>query len=63
MEKKEKKFELKGTIATNDGIKNFTKTLKAFGKDTAIERILTLFGSQNKLPRRKITIKEVKEVA
>ena len=60
--KKLENFEVKGTIKTKEGQKPFLRKLKAFGEKNASERILTFFGSQNKIKRRDITIGEVKKL-
>ncbi len=63
MEKKLKEFEVNGTLKIKGETKNFSKTVKAFNGKNAAERVLTLFGSQNRLTRRNVNVKEVKEVA
>ena len=59
MEKNGKSFEVKGTISLKHGEKNFSKKVIAHSKENAIERIYMLFGSNNKLKRRNVQIKEV----
>ncbi|MDO8633899.1 MAG: 50S ribosomal protein L18Ae [archaeon] len=60
--KKLENFEVKGKIRTKEGENPFLRQLKAFGEKNASERILTLFGSQNKIKRRDIKIEEVKKL-
>ena len=57
----EKKFEVQGKIKGKQE-KKFSKTVNSLNENTAIERVLSLFGSKNKLKRRDIEINEVKEV-
>ncbi|MBI4044611.1 MAG: 50S ribosomal protein L18a [Candidatus Diapherotrites archaeon] len=60
--KKLENFEVKGKVKTKEGEKQFLRQLKAFGEKNASERILTFFGSQNKIKRRHIKIEEVKKL-
>ena len=61
-EKKLKKFEVKGTFMEKRAEKKFTKTVIAYNENTARENVYSLFGSNHKLKRRQIFIKELKEV-
>lgn len=58
-----KTFEISGTIKTKESQKNFSKQVNAFNAQNAKERIFMLFGSTNKVKRRNIQVKEVKEIA
>ncbi len=61
-EKNQKTFEVHGTLKMGTDEKNFTKKVMAHNQKNAIERVFTLFGSKNKLKRKKINVKEVKQV-
>ncbi len=59
MEKK--LFEVQGKTKGKQE-KKFSKQVNSFNENTAIEQVLSLFGSKNKIKRRNIEINEVKEV-
>lgn len=62
MEKKEFfVFEVNGLLTLKGETKNFSKKVKALNEKNAVERVLTLFGSKNRVKRRKILVKEVKK--
>jgi ribosomal protein L20A (L18A) len=54
------KFEIAGYLKNLK--RPFKKTVEAKSKNDAIEKILCLFGSNNRLKRTTIEIKEVKEI-
>ena len=58
----EKLFEVQGKIKNNKIEKKFSKKIVSLNENTAMEKVLSLFGSKNKLKRRNIEINEVKEV-
>jgi len=63
--KTEKKKELKvftvqGKLLLERGEQTFSKQLKAFNENNAAERVMTLFGSKNRIKRRNIHITEIK---
>lgn len=58
----EKNFEIKGEIREKGGNKPFLKKVNAKTETFAIEKVICLFGSKNKIKRNKIFIQETKEV-
>jgi large subunit ribosomal protein LX len=56
-----KLFEVQGKIKKGKE-KKFTKRVDSLNEKTAIEKVLSLFGSNNRINRRFIEINEVKEV-
>ncbi len=58
----EKNFEVQGKIKNKTTNKKFTKKISSLNENTAIEKVMSLFGSKNKIKRRNIEINEVKEV-
>ncbi len=57
-----KKFEVNGKIKNGKMEKNFKKEVFSLNQNTAMEKVMNLFGSKNKVKRRHIEINEVKEV-
>ena len=62
MKMEEKLFEVQGKIKSKKMNKSFKKTVSSINENTAIEKILSLFGSKNNIKRNLIHINEVKEV-
>ncbi len=56
------KFEIKGTYKQKKEDNKFTKIVNAEKEENAREKILSLMGGKQKIPRRNINIKEIKEV-
>jgi len=61
-EKKEKLFEIQGRIKNGKTEKKFSKKVSSLNENTAMEKVLGLFGSKNKIKRRDVWMHEVKEV-
>ena len=57
-----KKFELSGTYKQKGEQKKFTKIVNSENSEKAKEKILSLMGGKQKIPRRNISIIEAKEV-
>jgi len=57
-----KNFEVQGKIKNRKTGKKFSKKVDSANENTAIEKVLALFGSKNRIKRRNIEINEVKEV-
>jgi ribosomal protein L20A (L18A) len=57
-----KKFEVQGKIKSDKMEKKFSKIIDSINENTAIDKVLGLFGSKNRIKRRDIEINEVKEV-
>lgn len=57
-----KSFELIGEYFEKSNWKKFSRTITAQSEKLAKEKILCLFGSEHKIPRRRIKVNEVKEV-
>jgi large subunit ribosomal protein LX len=57
----EKIFLVHGHFSKQGFEKKFEKKVKAVNEKQAMERILSQFGSKNKIKRRDILIEEVKE--
>ncbi len=55
-------FEINGEFERKGEKQKFKKELKAESEKLAIENTYCLIGGKQKIPRRKITIIEVKEV-
>ncbi|MBU0636419.1 50S ribosomal protein L18a [Candidatus Micrarchaeota archaeon] len=53
-------FTVIGQLKEKKEKKKFSKTVLAFNERNAMEKILTLFGSKNKISRRNIWIEEAK---
>jgi large subunit ribosomal protein LX len=62
MSKELKGFEVKGRFLEKGKEKKFTKTVLALNQNTAIEKVLALLGSTNKVKRRNIFVEEAKEL-
>lgn len=60
-EKAQKVFEVKGIVTIGGQKKQFSKKTRAFNSKNALERVLTLFGSKNRLKRKNIQVMEVIE--
>ena len=56
-------FEVKGSFKEKRKSKGFTKTVEAVNQNFAKEKVLSLFGSKNKIRRANIKIEAVKESA
>ncbi|MBS3061260.1 MAG: 50S ribosomal protein L18a [Candidatus Diapherotrites archaeon] len=56
-----KTFEIKGTVQFGEKNVPFVKKVSANNANHASEKVLTLFGSKNKVKRRSINITESKE--
>lgn len=55
-------FQIKGNFIGKRGLQPFQYQLRGLKKEEVIEHIYSVIGSQHRVPRRKITIKEVKEI-
>ncbi len=58
----EKIYSIKGNFTKKGFEKKFEKKVKAVNENQAMEKVVCLFGSKNKIKRRDILIEEVKEV-
>lgn len=58
----QKIFLVEGEITERQGKKRFSKKVKAQSASFAVEKALCLMGSQNKIKRNKILVRETKEV-
>jgi len=56
------KFEVVGTFKTLDGWQPFKKVVEANSEKFAIEKVYSLIGSNHKIKRNLIKIKEIKKV-
>ena len=54
-----KEFTIQGTLLFKAGERKFSRNVKAFNENHAKGMVLSLFGSEHKLSRRKIKIKSV----
>lgn len=55
-------FELKGEYFEKTDWKKFSRIVNASSEKLAKEKLFSLFGSEHKVPRRRVKISEVKEV-
>ncbi|ADZ08798.1 50S ribosomal protein LX [Methanobacterium lacus] len=60
---KTKVFKIQGKFMMGQGLKNFTKELKATSEDDIKEKIYSEFGSKHRIGRNKIFIDEIKEIS
>ncbi len=56
------KFTVSGSVEIPNGKRAFTKEVEAESEKHAKEMVYTLFGSQNGLTRKKVTIDKVSKV-
>lgn len=59
-DKKQRAFVVRGQYRQGSTRQKFSKTVLAYSEQNAMERVMTLLGSQNRLSRRHILIDEVK---
>lgn len=60
---KTKIFKIQGKFMMGQGLKNFTKELKATSEDDIREKIYSEFGSKHRIGRSKIFIDEIEEIS
>ncbi|UTB33435.1 MAG: 50S ribosomal protein L18Ae [Methanobacterium sp. ERen5] len=60
---KTKVFKIQGKFMMGQGLKHFTKELKATSEDDIKEKIYSEFGSKHRIGRNKIFIDEIKEIS
>jgi len=60
---KTKVFKIQGKFMMGQGLKHFTKELKAVSEDDIKEKIYSEFGSKHRIGRNKIFIDEIKEIS
>lgn len=60
-QKKRMAFEVKGEVTESGESRPFIRIVNAFSESNARERTLSHFGSKNKIKRRNITIREIKQ--
>ena len=60
---KTKIFKVQGKFIMGQGLKHFTKELKAVSEDDIREKIYSEFGSKHRIGRNKIFIDEIKEIS
>lgn len=60
---KTKVFKIQGKFMMGQGLKHFTKELKAVSEDDIKEKIYSEFGSKHRIGRNKIFIEEIKEIS
>ncbi len=56
------RFEVRGRFRNGDSWNRFTKVIEAHNERFAIEKILSLIGSNHKLKRNLIEIEEIKTI-
>jgi large subunit ribosomal protein LX len=60
---KTKIFKVQGKFMMGQGLKHFTKELKAISEDDIREKIYSEFGSKHRIGRSKIFIDDIKEIS
>ena len=60
---KTKIFKIQGKFIMGQGLKHFTKELKAVSEDDIREKIYSEFGSKHRIGRSKIFIEDIKEIS
>ncbi|MBZ2165979.1 MULTISPECIES: 50S ribosomal protein L18Ae [Methanobacterium] len=60
---KTKIFRVQGKFMMGQGLKHFTKELKAISEDDIREKIYSEFGSKHRIGRSKIFIDDIKEIS
>ena len=60
---KTKIFRVQGKFMMGQGLKHFTKELKAVSEDDIREKIYSEFGSKHRIGRSKIFIDDIKEIS
>ena len=60
---KTKIFKIQGKFMMGQGLKNFTKELKATSEEDIREKIYSEFGSKHRIGRNKIFIDEIREIS
>ena len=60
---KTKIFKIQGKFIMGQGLKPFTKELKAVSEDDIREKIYSEFGSKHRIGRNKIFIDEITEIS
>jgi len=60
---KTKIFKVQGKFMMGQGLKHFTKELKAVSEDDIREKIYSEFGSKHRIGRNKIFIEDIKEIS
>ena len=56
-------FRVQGKFMMGQGLKHFTKELKAISEDDIREKIYSEFGSKHRIGRSKIFIDDIKEIS
>ena len=60
---KTKVFKIQGKFMMGQGLKHFTKELKAISEDDIREKIYSEFGSKHRIGRSKIFIEDITEIS
>jgi large subunit ribosomal protein LX len=60
---KTKIYRVQGKFMMGQGLKHFTKELKAISEDDIREKIYSEFGSKHRIGRSKIFIDDIKEIS
>ncbi len=60
---KTKIFRVQGKFMMGQGLKHFTKELKAISEEDIREKIYSEFGSKHRIGRSKIFIDDIKEIS
>jgi large subunit ribosomal protein LX len=60
---KTKIYKVQGKFMMGQGLKHFTKELKAVSEDDIREKIYSEFGSKHRISRNKIFIDDIKEIS
>ena len=60
---KTKIFKVQGKFMMGQGLKHFTKELKAVSEDDIREKIYSEFGSKHRIGRSKIFIEDITEIS
>ncbi|MDK2795404.1 MAG: large subunit ribosomal protein [Archaeoglobaceae archaeon] len=55
-------FEIRGSFRDVDGWKRFRKLIKANSEKLAVEKLMSLIGSNHKVKRHLIKVEEIKKV-
>ncbi|MCS7143543.1 MAG: 50S ribosomal protein L18Ae [Archaeoglobaceae archaeon] len=55
-------FEIKGSFKDLDGWKKFRKVVKAESEKLAVEKLMSIIGSNHKVKRNLIKVEEIKKV-
>ena len=60
---KTKIFKVQGKFMMGQGLKHFTKELKAISEDDIREKIYSEFGSKHRIGRNKIFIEDIQQIS